>query len=114
MMPKIPDIMITGSDKLHLFDTPILLTREYSMTIEQRFIKRTIDIVCSLLLIIISSPFMVITAIIIKLYDRGPVLYKQVRCTRDMKEFERIKFRSMRTDAEKMVWQGLLQKMMTE
>ncbi len=101
MMPKIPDIMITGSDKLHLFDTPILLTREYSMTIEQRFIKRTIDIVCSLLLIIISSPFMVITAIIIKLYDRGPVLYKQVRCTRDMKEFEIIKFRSMRTDAEK-------------
>lgn len=101
MMPKIPDIMIQGSDQLHLFDTPILLTREYAMTVEQRFVKRLIDIVCSLLLIILSSPFMLVTAIIIRLYDGGPVLYKQVRCTRDMKEFQILKFRSMRTDAEK-------------
>lgn len=101
LMPKIPDIMVQGSDLLHLFDTPILLMREYAMTIEQRFVKRTIDVVCSLILVIISSPFMLITAIAIKLYDRGPVLYKQVRCTRDMKEFKILKFRSMRTDAEK-------------
>lgn len=101
MMPKIPDIMIQGADQLHLFDTPILLTREYSMTIEQRVLKRAIDIVCSLILIVVTSPFMLITAIIIKLYDKGPILYKQVRCTRDMREFEILKFRSMKTDAEK-------------
>ena len=71
------------------------------MSIEQRFIKRTIDIVCALILIILSSPFMIITAILVKCYDGGPVLYKQVRCTRDMKEFKILKFRSMRTDAEK-------------
>lgn len=101
IMPKIPDIMVQGSEQLHLFDTPILLMREYAMTIEQRFVKRTIDVVCALILVIIASPFMLITAIAIKLYDRGPVLYKQVRCTRDMKEFKILKFRSMRTDAEK-------------
>lgn len=101
LMPKIPDIMVQGSEQLHLFDTPILLMREYAMTIEQRFVKRTIDVVCSLILVIISSPFMLITAIVIKLYDKGPVLYRQVRCTRDMKEFKILKFRSMRTDAEK-------------
>ena len=101
MMPKIPDIMIQGSAQLHLFDTPILFTREYSMTVEQRMIKRLIDIVCSLILIVLTSPFMVITAIAIKLYDHGPVLYKQVRCTRNMQEFQILKFRSMRTDAEK-------------
>lgn len=101
MMPKIPDIMIKGSDQLHLFDTPILLTREYAMTIEQRVVKRLIDIVCSLLLMIVASPFMLMTAIAIKLYDGGPVFYKQVRCTRDMREFQILKFRSMRTDAEK-------------
>lgn len=101
MMPKIPDIMIKGSDQLHLFDTPILLTREYSMTIEQRFVKRLIDIVCAVILLLVASPFMLITAIAIKLYDGGPVLYKQVRCTRDMQEFKILKFRSMRTDAEK-------------
>ncbi|MCM1184257.1 MAG: sugar transferase [Roseburia sp.] len=101
MMPKIPDIMIQGSDQLHLFDTPILLTREYAMTVEQRFVKRLIDIVCALLLLVVASPFMLITAALIRLYDHGPVFYKQVRCTRDMKEFEILKFRSMRTDAEK-------------
>lgn len=101
MMPKIPDIMIQGSTQLHLFDTPILFTREYSMTVEQRMIKRIIDIVCSMLLIILTSPIMLIAAIAIKLYDHGPVLYKQVRCTRNMEEFKILKFRSMRTDAEK-------------
>lgn len=101
MMPKIPDIMIQGSDQLHLFDTPILLTREYAMTVEQRFVKRLIDIVCALLLLVIASPFMLVTAVLIRMYDHGPVFYKQVRCTRDMKEFEILKFRSMRTDAEK-------------
>ena len=101
MMPKIPDIMIKGSDQLHLFDTPILLTREYAMTIEQRVVKRLIDIVCALILMIVTSPFMIVTAVAIKLYDGGPVLYKQVRCTRDMREFRILKFRSMRTDAEK-------------
>jgi exopolysaccharide biosynthesis polyprenyl glycosylphosphotransferase len=100
-MPKIPDIMAQGADLLHLFDTPILLIREYSMTVEQRFFKRMIDIVCAVILVVVSSPFMLITAIAIKLYDGGPVLYKQVRCTRDMKEFKILKFRSMRTDAEK-------------
>jgi exopolysaccharide biosynthesis polyprenyl glycosylphosphotransferase len=101
MMPKIPDIMTQGSELLHLFDTPILLIREYSMTVEQRFVKRLIDVVCALMLLVVASPFMVITAVIIKLYDGGPVLYKQVRCTRDMREFKILKFRSMRTDAEK-------------
>lgn len=44
---------------------------------------------------------MLITAAAIKLYDKGPVLYKQVRCTQDGREFLIMKFRSMRTDAEK-------------
>ena len=101
MMPKLPDIMIQGADQLNLFDTPILLTREYAMTIEQRVLKRLIDIVFSIILIVVTAPFMIITAAAIKLYDKGPVLYKQVRCTRDMREFKILKFRSMRTDAEK-------------
>jgi len=44
---------------------------------------------------------MIITALAIKLYDRGPVLYKQTRLTQGRKEFEILKFRSMRVDAEK-------------
>ncbi len=101
MMPKIPDVIIKGSEQLHLFDTPILLTRECALTIEQRIIKRMIDVVCALILLVIASPFMLITALVIKLYDKGPVLYKQVRCTQNGREFRILKFRSMRVDAEK-------------
>lgn len=101
MMPKISDVIIKGSEQLHLFDTPILLTREYALTVEQRIIKRLIDIVCASILLVLASPFMLLTAIAIKLYDGGPVLYKQVRCTIGEKEFKIMKFRSMRVDAEK-------------
>ena len=101
MMPKIPDVLIKGSEQLHLFDTPILLTREYALSVEQRIAKRFIDVVCALILIVVTSPVMLVTAVVIKLYDKGPVLYKQVRCTKDAKEFYILKFRSMRVDAEK-------------
>ncbi len=100
MMPKIPDVIIMGADKMHLFDTPILLTREYALKFEERCIKRVIDIVCSLILIILTSPIMLVSAIIIKVSDRGPVFYKQVRCTINDKEFKIIKFRSMKVNAE--------------
>ena len=100
-MPKISDVLLRGADQLHLFDTPLYLTREYSLKVGQRVAKRVIDLVCSVLLLVIASPFMLITAIAIKLYDGGPVLYKQIRCTRDREEFSILKFRSMRVDAEK-------------
>lgn len=101
MMPKISDVIIKGSDPMHLFDTPIFVTREYNLKVEQKFAKRCIDIVFSLLLAVITSPIMLITAIVIFAYDRGPVLYKQIRCTEGGREFRIMKFRSMRVDAEK-------------
>ena len=101
IMPKIPDVIMKGAEELHIFDTPLFLTREYVLTIEQRFMKRLVDLVCALILFVIASPFMLLTAIAVKLYDGGPVLYKQVRCTRGGKEFFILKFRSMSVDAEK-------------
>ncbi len=101
LLPKITDVILMGAEELHVFDSPILLTREYSLTMEQRFTKRAIDIIFALILIVLSSPFMLLTALAVKLYDGGPILYKQVRCTRDRKEFKILKFRSMRVDAEK-------------
>ena len=101
IMPHISDVILKGSDMLNLFDTPIFLTREYVQTMDERFLKRMIDLVCAIILVVVTSPIMLITAIIVKLYDGGPVLYKQVRVTRGDKEFRIMKFRSMRVDAEK-------------
>ena len=52
-------------------------------------------------MLILASPFMLVTAIAIKKEDHGPVFYKQVRLTKDRREFKILKFRSMRVDAEK-------------
>ena len=101
VMPKIPDVLLKGAEQLHLFDTPLYLSREYALTFEQRFWKRAIDIVCSLLLLVIASPIMLVTAIAIKAYDGGPVFYRQIRCTIGQREFGIVKFRSMRVDAER-------------
>ncbi len=101
VMPKISDVIMKGAEDLRIFDTPLFLTREYSLSIEQRFFKRCIDIALAFVLLVISSPFMLLTAIAVKLYDGGPVLYKQVRCTVGNKQFKILKFRSMRVDAEK-------------
>jgi exopolysaccharide biosynthesis polyprenyl glycosylphosphotransferase len=99
--PKISDIIIRGADDIRLFDTPLLLSRNYGLDFEQRLLKRIFDIVFSLVVIILLSPVMLISAIAVKLYDGGPVLYKQKRLTIDEKEFYIYKFRSMITDAEK-------------
>lgn len=99
--PKISDIILTGTERIHLFDSPLMLARNRGLTIEQRFVKRTMDIVLSLIAIVISSPILLLIAVSIKLYDRGPVFYTQERLTRDGVPFQIIKFRSMRMDSEK-------------
>lgn len=99
--PKLSDIIITGATKIHLFDTPLYLYRNRGLTSEQKLIKRIIDIVFSLLMLILASPLMLIITIIIKAYDGGPVFYLQRRLTLDGKEFKVYKFRSMRMDSEK-------------
>lgn len=99
--PKISDIIFRGADDIHLFDTPLLLSRNQGLSITERFAKRTMDIVFSILGIIVAAPFMILIALAVKLYDGGPVFYKQERLTRDQKPFMVLKFRSMRVDSEK-------------
>ena len=98
--PKIMDIVLKGSQNLHLFDTALLYTKSDPIEAEQRLIKRIFDIVFSLIMIVITSPIMLITAICVKACDGGSIFYKQVRCTRGNREFKIIKFRSMIEQAE--------------
>jgi sugar transferase (PEP-CTERM system associated) len=65
------------------------------------FVKRSFDLLCAALLIVLSLPVMAVTAVLIKLESRGPLLYRQERVGQNGKTFFVNKFRSMRTDAEK-------------
>ena len=101
MIPRIGDTILSGARSIHMFHLPMLQVSRYSAQPEYLFMKRTIDIVVSLIAAIILSPVFLSTAIAIKATDHGPVFYKQVRLTKDGKEFKILKFRSMRVDAEK-------------
>ena len=99
--PKITDIIMRGAAEVKLFDTPLLLNRSNGLTIEQRFVKRVMDIVLSAVGLVVALPLMVLVAVSVKLYDRGSVLYSQERLTIGGKVFRLYKFRSMVVDAEK-------------
>ena len=100
-VPKISDIMITSAANIELFDSPLLLFRNGGLTTRQSLMKRTMDIGISVLGIVLSSPIMLIIAAAIKLYDHGPVFYRQERLTKGGEVFQILKFRSMVVDSEK-------------
>lgn len=64
-------------------------------------IKRLFDIAGAVVLILLALPIMLVAALVIKLESSGPILYKQERVGLNNKPFNVVKFRSMRTDAEK-------------
>ncbi len=101
VVPKIADIFLRNAEDNTAFDTPLLLVTGQGLTIGQRFVKRTMDIILSLIALILASPIMVAIAIAIKSEDKGPVFYKQKRATLNGREFDILKFRSMIVDAEK-------------
>lgn len=81
-------------------DSPVYYCTSFGIDGASAVIKRIFDVVFSVVMLVLSSPIMLITAVCIKLEDHGSVLYKQVRCTKDMKEFIIYKFRSMKENSE--------------
>lgn len=98
--PTISDILVKASGNFNVFDTPLYLNRNLPMTFSQRFWKRFFDIVLSLVSLCILSPLFLGISIAIKINDKGPVFYRQTRCTLGGKEFQILKFRSMVVNAE--------------
>ena len=98
---EIAELITMGYDISHSFDTPFIRTSRNRVKWYYPVVKRTADILLSGIAIVVASPIMLIVAMAIKLYDRGSVLYSQIRLTEGHKTFKIYKFRSMITDAEK-------------
>lgn len=101
-VPKISDVLLRSSDELNLFDTPLLLSRNAGLSIEQHWMKRMEDIIIASLMLIAFAPVFLMAAICIKCTDGGPIFYRQERLTKDGQIFMIYKFRTMVVDAEKM------------
>ncbi len=101
IIPRIGDVIMGNAKRMHLFHLPILQVERAQPRFGYAVLKRLFDILLSLVMILVTSPIMIIVAIAVK-SDGGPALYKQVRLTLDGKEFKILKFRSMCVDAEKI------------
>jgi exopolysaccharide biosynthesis polyprenyl glycosylphosphotransferase len=99
-----PAITGVSSSKLTtrvIAGSPLIKISSTKFSGPQYFVKTTFDILFSLIALIIASPVILATAIAIKVTDRGPIFFKQTRIGLNGKEFEIIKFRSMKVGAEK-------------
>ena len=80
----------------------IVFSDGFTPSIFSTFVKRSFDILASLILCVLLSPIIVTVAFLLMLSGkfRGPVLYRQIRTGKDGKQFVLYKFRTMRVDAE--------------
>ncbi len=92
---ELEDVIISSSAQVVIDDTPFLYTDRADPSLVQRFLKRLMDIVFSILGIVLLSPAMIAAAVIIKCSDGGPVFFKQKRATLNGNVFTIIKFRTM-------------------
>lgn len=101
VIPRIGDVIMSGAQRIYMINLPMMKVSRYNPAHEYRFFKRLLDVIVSCIIIGVLSPLMLVVAIIIKKTDGGNVLYKQTRITMHGREFQILKFRSMRPDAEK-------------
>lgn len=92
----ISDVVSMGAKFMTIDDASMVAHPVKELTIEQRTVKRLIDIIFSFIGTIITLPIMLICAMAIKIDDGGKVFYRQKRMTKDEKVFEVLKFRTMR------------------
>ena len=101
VIPRIGDVIMSGAQRIYMINLPMMKISRYNPAHEYRFFKRVVDVVFSAIVLGVTSPLMLVVAIIIKRTDGGSVLYKQTRITMHGRHFTMLKFRSMGEDAEK-------------
>ncbi len=100
VFPDVFQIMASEVSIGDLGGLPLLTVRDVALQGWKLTLKRVVDMIGSAIGLVMVSPFMLMTALLIKLESPGPVFYTQERMGLDARPFQIIKFRSMRQDAE--------------
>ena len=102
LIPNSYEVFCSGMTLDKIDDVPVFRPQRLSPTLEQRSLKRILDIMVALTGLLLALPLMILTVIAIKIFDPGPIFYSQERLGRYEKPFKVYKFRTMRVDAEKL------------
>ncbi|HEM6081983.1 TPA: sugar transferase [Streptococcus suis] len=97
---NVENSLAINAQLFNVSDESMIQLSPYCLSVGQGFVKRTLDFLMAGLLLLLSSPIFVLTAILIKLESPGPIFYRQDRVTKGNRVFSILKFRSMREDAE--------------
>ncbi|MCI5956554.1 MAG: exopolysaccharide biosynthesis polyprenyl glycosylphosphotransferase [Clostridiales bacterium] len=95
LLAELEDVIISTAQQSILDDAPFLYIHRTEPTLMQLFLKRACDILISLLGLVILSPVMLVTAIVLRASGNGSVLFRQKRATINGNIFEIVKFRTM-------------------
>jgi exopolysaccharide biosynthesis polyprenyl glycosylphosphotransferase len=102
MIPDVYELFCSSVEMSKFDDIPVFRPQKLKPCLEQRLLKRILDICVASIGALIGCPIMLLIAIAIKLETAGPILYSQTRVGRDEKEFKVYKFRSMYQNAEEV------------
>lgn len=100
IMPDLYEIISGMAKTQQIYGVPLIEVMPEIMTLRMKLIKRVIDIILSSTILIILSPVIIITALIIRFTSEGPAFYIQKRVGKNGRQFKLYKFRSMRKNAE--------------
>jgi len=103
IVPGILELIASRVDIEEVGGIPLITITEIGLTGFNAFIKRTIDLIASALLLAALSPIFLLIAILIKIDSKGPVFFGQERVGKDGRTFKMFKFRSMVENAEEMI-----------
>lgn len=101
IVPDVYEILSGQARTSQIYGVPLIDVMPELMPEWERKLKRFLDIILSIIILILSSPIVFITSIAIKLDSEGPIFFVQERMGQNGKIFKMIKFRSMKKDAEK-------------
>ncbi|MEJ1156005.1 sugar transferase [Microbacterium sp. Mu-86] len=101
-----PSIIDIAGPRIHIRPVsglPLMHVETPRFSGGQRFLKRAVDIIATVLGVVIISPVLLVLALLVRLSGPGPILFRQKRVGLRGKEFTMLKFRSMVVDAEAML-----------
>jgi exopolysaccharide biosynthesis polyprenyl glycosylphosphotransferase len=101
IVPDLYEILSGQARTSQIYGMPLIDIMPELMPEWEKKLKRLMDIFISFLILIVSSPIIILTSIAIKIDSKGPIFFKQERLGQNGKPFKVLKFRSMINDAEK-------------
>jgi len=107
IVPDLYEILSGQARTSQIYGMPLIDIMPELMPEWEKKLKRLMDIIVSLLILLLSVPITILTSITIKIDSKGPIFFKQERLGKNGKPFKVLKFRSMINDAEKLtgpVW----------